>query len=279
MMRELSPYLLLSRKQKVKQWLKALRCRFAETAKPGFMIVGAQKCGTTSIQQILSQHARLFSARFKELHYFSNDYWYSPNRHHQYHSFFPLSAAREAIYFESTPMYLYHPDVARRLSEYNADLKFVIALRDPALRAFSAWKMYHFKFREGQLSFLHDPREFSVAIDEELTGDMKNFAPNVDHHAYVKRGLYEIQIARYLKYFSRDQIIVVNSDSLRANPELETSRLLSFLKVESQSLISKVANVGEYVEGDFEETFDRLRQFYQPYNQKLFNLLGESFDW
>lgn len=278
-MPELSPYILLSKKQKLKQWLKSFRARFAVTAKPEFFILGAQKAGTTALQATLCQHPQLARGQFKELHYFSNDAWYSRQTLHQYHSFFPAKTTNDRKYFEATPMYLYHPQVAERLWEYNPNSKLVVMLREPAMRAFSAWKMYHHQFPETKLSFLADPRSFSKAISEELAGDLNNFSPTVDHHAYVKRGLYDQQLARYFARFPRDRILVVNSELMRTEGELQLKRILNFLEVKEIPLSMRSANKGVQVEGDFEAELERLREFYKPHNQKLFKTLGVSWDW
>jgi len=221
---ELSPYILLSKKQKLKQWLKSFRARFAVTAKPEFFILGAQKAGTTALQATLCQHPQLARGQFKELHYFSNDAWYSRQTLHQYHSFFPAKTTNDRKYFEATPMYLYHPQVAERLWEYNPNSKLVVMLREPAMRAFSAWKMYHHQFPETKLSFLADPRSFSKAISEELAGDLNNFSPTVDHHAYVVK---EIPLSMR----SANKGVQVEGDF-----EAELERLREFYKPHNQKL-------------------------------------------
>lgn len=278
-MPELSPYLLLGRKQAIKQWLKSLRARFTATARPSFMIIGAQKSGTTALARMLCEHPQLFRGQFKELHYFSNDSWYGPNTLHQYHSFFPASPPPGAKYLDATPMYLYHPEVAQRLRLYNPELKLIVLLREPASRALSAWKMCHHKFQDGPLSFLEDSRPFSDAIDEELRGNLDDFSPATAHHDYVKRGMYEKQLAKYFECFPKEQMLIINSDSLRTDPQPVINDLLSFLNVDHYDLPVRVANVGIELNQDFGENIQRLRDFYVPYNEALFQKIGASWDW
>ena len=176
-------------------------------------------------------------------------------------------------------MYLYHPEVAQRLRLYNPELKLIVLLREPASRALSAWKMCHHKFQDGPLSFLEDSRPFSDAIDEELRGNLDDFSPATAHHDYVKRGMYEKQLAKYFECFPKEQMLIINIDSLRTDPQPVINDLLSFLNVDHYDFPVRVANVGIELNQDFGENIQRLRDFYVPYNEALFQKIGASWDW
>ena len=106
--------------------------------KLGFMIVGAQKCGTTAMAHFLSQHPEIGMASAKEVHLFdapnySRD-WTPEQIDRRYRPRFAhCSDAR--IWGEATPGYMFVPEIPRELKRYNPDLKLVVLLRDPVERA------------------------------------------------------------------------------------------------------------------------------------------------
>jgi hypothetical protein len=96
-------------------------------SKPTFLILGAQKAGTTSLFSILNQHSLIKSSLKKEVHYFDDDNWYNKSKISDYHLFFPLKykTKRNTQIFEASPSYLIHPKVAERLFKYNQNLSLL----------------------------------------------------------------------------------------------------------------------------------------------------------
>ena len=107
--------------------------------KPSFLIIGAQKSGTSALHHYLSQHQDILSPLKKELHYFDNR---QLNPISDYLKQFPKNYFSRKISFESTPRYLYFPGTAKKISSFNPKMKFIILIRNPAKRAYSAWNMY-----------------------------------------------------------------------------------------------------------------------------------------
>lgn len=118
---------------------------FCDTNKKvNLFILGAQKCGTTTLFSNLITHPNIHAGSKKELHYFSletnflkgNDYY-----QHQYCE--NIDTDQNFSYFiDSTPIYLYLPYCAQRIYLYNRNAKLIVLLRDPIERAYSAWNMY-----------------------------------------------------------------------------------------------------------------------------------------
>jgi len=112
---------------------------------PGFLIVGAQRCGTTTMYRDLSQHPAVMKAVLhKGVHYFDTDYFRGMS---WYQGHFPLKAsarrvAREAgtapVTFESSPYYMFHPLAAQRIHRDLPGVKLLVLVRDPVERAYSA---------------------------------------------------------------------------------------------------------------------------------------------
>jgi hypothetical protein len=247
--------------------------------RPNFIIVGAQKAGTTALFHMLQQHSQLIGSKTKEIHYFDNDETYSNNSIEYYHSHFINETKDESpkLFFEATPIYLYHPDVPKRLYSYNPNLKIIILLRDPIDRFLSAWAMYHHHFKSGVYKKYHDHRSLSEVIDYELQN--KN-NPNYffNKRGYLQRGNYFYQIMDYLKYFEQKDILILPSVQLKNNHERLFHSTFEFLNVKNESIEYQVLNNSLVsVEIDNQNDLDRLQNFYSQPNKNLKRLTGISF--
>lgn len=95
--------------------------------------------------------------------------------------------------------------------------------------------------------------------------------------AYVQRGLYYDQLQAYLKYFSWDQIHLVESADLIHKFDQTIRGILSFIGVDYEPLSLAVTNRAEIRENEkYHADILRLREFYRPYNEKLFELIGRK---
>ena len=161
-------------------------------------------------------------ARKKEIRYFDQDILYRSGEA-WYHSHFPLPhrLGRRRVTFEATPEYLYYPGAAERILSYDPRLKLVVVLRDPVERAFPAWNMCR-TLRHEHPDLLRgilpecDPMlrvslsqmlardsfpEFDEAVWEEV--DAIRAGTAALEPGYVRRGIYQEQLQRYLKCFAR----------------------------------------------------------------------------
>jgi hypothetical protein len=265
----------------MKEKIKQILIKAGYSSRPDFMIIGAQKAGTTSLYNMLTQHSLIIGSNTKEVHFFDNDQWYSEKKLYQYHSFFPLpyKVPDGAKLFEATPMYLFHPEVAIRLHSYNPNLKFIILLRNPAERAFSAWTMYHHHFKSGSYKHLHDPRSFSTAIAEELE-KFEETSYYDNRISYVKRGIYHFQIEAFLKYFPKSNMLIIENEELKDQQQESSKRIQSFVNVPYENLKLIELNKSRINETiDYKNEILNLQKFYNPHNSKLFQLIGREFNW
>lgn len=251
-------------------------------SKPDFLIIGAQKAGTTGLYSILRQHSKLVGSLKKEVQYFNRDEFYLNKPLSQYHSFFPskLSLQKDQLVYEATPDYIFHHKVAERIYRYNPNIKMIAVFRDPALRCFSGWTMYHHNFRpDNAWSRLHEPRSFRECIEAEIK-DIDAIDYYSFHKAYVKRGLYAEQLERYLKYFKREQFLFLEQKEIKNDLEGTTRKVCDFLGVPFESLSLKIENTGKVNSIDqYPKEIAELKEFYAPHNEKLFELIGTRYNW
>lgn len=191
-----------------------------------FLIIGAQKAGTSVLHNQIKQHPGVGVGRNKELHFFDNEKIFKGGRaprYSSYHKQFDFSSGA-SIFGESTPIYLYWPAAPARIWEYKKDIKLIALLRNPVERAFSHWVM-----EKGRNL---DTIGFSEAIRTERER-CKTALP--DHHrifSYVDRGFYAEQVRRYQRYFPDEQLCFIKYDKFRKNPEQTMDVIFNFLKID-----------------------------------------------
>lgn len=203
-----------------------------DRALPDFLIVGAQKAGTTSLFDYLNKHPQTDLSIIKEVHYFDINFNKSVN---WYKSYFPKKKSNYKITGEATPYYLYHPLVPMRVAKLLPQIKLIILLRDPINRAYSQYKMEVRKGRESLNNFIDAIDNEAERLHTEKEKIHSNpYYYSIEHqaHSYLDRGLYYVQVKRWLKYFNKKQILVINSESFFCDPKKELSKVYKFLGID-----------------------------------------------
>lgn len=249
-------------------------------ARPDFLIVGTQKAGTTSLHAYLAEHPSILPAAAKELHFFNIYHdrglgWYFrqfPYRHR----------AAGKLCFEATPDYFWHPDVPGRMRKALGRRKLIVVLRDPAERAYSAWKMWHsFAGRTDAKARKADPRSFSQAITEEF--DAPDEQSDRPYH-YVAMGRYAEHLERWWRHFPKDDLLVVGHAEMSRDLRGFLGTICRFLDVPPFDVRAVTAFQGvRHWAGKTREktpaeeaTLARLRAYYAPYDERLRVMLGRS---
>lgn len=248
--------------------------------KPDFLIIGAQKCGTTSLFYYLSQHPDIKMPEIKEIHFFDLQYhkgieWY-------YSKFPKKPILKTTLTGEASPYYLFHPLVPERVFLHLPKTKIIVLLRNPVDRAYS-----HYNH---QLKIGNEPiKSFEEAISFEetrISGEIEkikagiiNESLSLRHYSYLRRGLYSEQVNNWLHYFSMKQMLFIKSEDLFESPKLALGKVYDFLKIKrkvSQNLTPQ--NTNEYPEISY-STKIVLSKFYEEESLKLKALLGDHFSW
>jgi len=243
---------------------------------PNFMIIGAGKCGTTTLHRWLSEHPKIKSAFFKEIHYFDS---YSTCGLDWYRAHFPLKS--KFFTLDATANYLDHPAVPLRIKKVYPTMKFIIILRDPIERAFSH---YNHTKRNGdeQLSFT----EAIEKEDERLSGEIEKISEdplyqgtNYNKYSYLYEGLYYEQFKLWFEHFDRDQFLILEFKKTFSNPKEALNKIYEFLGLEPYYDIDySKYNVGKYEKINLVDN-EKLLNFFKPYNEKLVKLLGPEFNF
>jgi hypothetical protein len=248
---------------------------------PSVLIIGTQKGGTTSLFNYLVQRPDVRIPLAKEVHYFDLHYdqgtrWY---RGH-----FPYShqLRHGALSLEASPYYLVHPLAPQRAAQLLPKVKLIALLRNPIDRALSH---YQHEVRAGRetLSFEeainHEPARLA-GEEERLCRDPLYYSYNHHRFSYLLRGIYVDQLRRWMAYFPRPQLLVLQSERLFRDPASVTATVCEFLGLPPHRL----ARYKPFLQGTYQREIPdqlrtRLAAYFEPHNHDLYQWLGEKFDW
>jgi hypothetical protein len=253
----------------------------ADRVLPNYIIIGVQKGGTSSLFRYLTQHPNVLAGYKKEVKFFDGNYhkglnWYRYN--------FPLISQMSDRLIqtgEASPSYVFHPLVPQRIKEALPNIKLVLLLRDPVARAYSH---YHGNLRKGQ-----EKASFQEAIEQEenrLNGEREKIIADQKYpmyrylvYSYLARGVYIDQVKNWFKSFPRDQILILKSEDFFNNPPEVYQRVLTFLRLPDWKLQNfEIFNTGDYEKMD-PSIEEKLRAYFDPLNQELYEYLGTNFNW
>jgi hypothetical protein len=249
------------------------------------VILGAQKCGTTSLYDYMVQHPQVLPAWEKEVHYFDLNYargerWY---RSHFAKASALTGESGERITGEATPYYLFHPHVPGRLRSLLPDARLIVLLRDPVDRTISH---YRHEVRAGR-----ETLSLSAALEAEvgriepeyrrLLAEPGYEAPRYQRYSYRKRSVYADQLIAYLELFPQEQILVLRSEDLFARPEPTLGRVFEHLRIGASFRPPdlRARNVNRQRDEVPAAIRAELARYFAPQNRRLEELLGRSFGW
>lgn len=197
---------------------------------PDYLIIGAQKAGTSALQRYLETTPGVQAPLVKEVHYFDNHYGAGAD---WYRAHFPTRRAVVSgqITGEASPYYLLHPWAPARVAALLPDVRLIVLLREPARRAYSHFQHSRALGREPLTSF-------DEALDREAARTAGGWAelsrtgrrqPAVEWYSYMRRGRYAAQLARWYKQFPPERLLVIFSEELFADPQPQLERVHAHL--------------------------------------------------
>ena len=252
---------------------------------PNFFVIGGVRCGTTSLYHYLGQHNCIKQAAYDELGYFDDNFHLGLN---WYRSLFPTkfvqknieSEYKKFLTYDVTPFYIYNPLVVDRIFKFSPNAKIIAILRNPIDRAYSN---YNQKMQdEGDTKTTFEEIVYSeIEKIENDENDEENYAFLVDefYELLLARGFYAKQLEFWFKKFPRKNVLLISSEELAINTDKTVSEIFEFLEVPNQ----KISDLTKQNERKYprmkDSTRNTLINFYKPYNEKLFCMLGSKFDW
>jgi Sulfotransferase domain len=258
-------------------------------ALPDFLVVGGQRCGTTSMFKTLLEHPSVVGPPMhKGIHFFDTvDYargldWYRGQ--------FPLRATMErrakgaggrAITGESSPYYGVHPLAASRIAAALPDVKLLLLIRDPVERAFSAHTHETARGYEDQpfVKALDLESERTTGERERILADPAYESFSLRHHAYTERGQYVEQVERLTGIFGKDRVHVVDADKVFVEPMPVMTEVFDHLGLARRSELVFRQHNARPRSPMAEDVRERLQTHFRPYDEKLVEVLGWVPRW
>ena len=244
--------------------------------RPSFLIIGAQRSGTTSLYRYLATHPCILPSLRKEIHYFDFQYtkgiaWYLAH--------FPFNhrpwSTKWRITGEASPYYMVHPMAPERVRGLNRDMKVIAILRDPVDRAFS-----HYQHERSHGAETLTFEEGLAAEAERLASDQRlllqaphYFSYNHHHFSYLDRGRYGHYLKVWLDHFPGGQILVLNAEEMFADPNRVVNEAFAFLDLPAHELRAPPTfNKRSYQPMD-RDIRNRVEQYVEHYYQEDRRLL------
>lgn len=176
---------------------------------PTFLGIGAQKCASSWLHQVIASHPAVNVPAVKEVNFFSYHFdhgyqWYE----RQFHASDAVTQLGEV-----SPSYFYDLAAPARVREYRPDMKILLALRDPVERALSN---HRHELRVGHM--LGDDRSFEAGL--------------VNNPMYVEQGFYAKHLENWLRYFPREQVLILLVEDISNDPLRVATDIYRFLGID-----------------------------------------------
>jgi len=220
---------------------------------PGFLIIGAPKCGTTALWHFLNQHPGVCMSENKEPRFFSRVPGSMEkkitgdgprlsgtfNRGYKWYASLFKNCKEGQLTGEASTIYFATEDSPGLIHNHDPGIKLILMLRHPVKRLYS-----------------HYWQEHKLGFEFPSFGEMvqKN---NPRYCYYKKISHYKQNLERYFQFFKREQILILIQEEFNEEPETHLNKVYSFLNIASHSV-----NVN-----------DRINEQVTPKHKKLAFLL------
>tara|TARA_Y100000996_G_scaffold411235_1_gene395003 strand:+ start:2012 stop:2848 length:837 start_codon:yes stop_codon:yes gene_type:complete len=245
---------------------------------PNFIIVGTVRSGSTSLYYNICEHPSVISAAYDEIGFFDSNYHLGIN---WYRSMFPTekemsevkNKTGSSLTGEDTPFYFWKEEAIKRIFDTIPNIKIIAIFRNPIDRAYSNYNL--------GLRAKTEELEFEDAIDEEIKFLRKHtFRESIDRRrSYISKGMYEKQMELWLNVFPRKQIHILSTEDMQKYPKYTLQKIFKFLELKEYNIKNPQKQKQAKYEKMNEETRKKLLEFYEPHNEKFFEVIQKRFDW
>lgn len=236
---------------------------------PNVLIIGAQKSGTSYFNRLMSDQTGI-QVYPKEQHYFAGNKTpigiYSTDPFHPNIQDYSKQLLKQGILsrqkhvlVEKTPEYMFFPEEIVHVMP--RDTKYIVLLRDPINRAFSAFKQLKRK-----------QNRFENASFDSMLLHPKKYGIHCERSPFhiLNRGKYEIYLSRWLVHVDPQNILIIFFEDLK---HYDWSTVTHFLNLETPIKITRIFRTSDYYNSIGNETLKRLETYFQPHNKALCRLL------
>jgi len=255
---------------------------------PNFIIVGFQKCGTTTLFDNLIKSPNIGMSSKKEVHFFDLSYWRNIG---WYRAQFPLKTNKQRfeeknkesyLIGEASPLYIFHPLAPQRIKQSLPNVKLIVIMRNPVDMAYSHYQ--HYKRRNLEKKSFEevvddDERRYEKILKRFKNNEIRDYNLIEVEFPYVSMAIYVRYLKNWLNIFPKDQFLFLKTEELNQDIKTEFKKICDFLNIPNFDLkYQGKSNVGNY-EPMKSSTREKLLEFYKPFNLELETILGSKFNW
>jgi hypothetical protein len=242
---------------------------------PDFLIIGAKRCGTTSLYEYLGEHPCIKKSFRDHIGFFDDNFQLGINF---YKSFFPTIFEKKFFELKNgkflsndvTSSYIQNLETAEHVFSTLPKSKIIAILRNPTDRAYSEYNL-HLRSNSNLSSF-------ESHIENEMN---KNKTINDDKHTkdYLKKGFYFEQLTPWFKLFPRKNILILSTEEFGKSTSDVFNNIFEFLQLEKYH----IENPKRMQRGVYSKLNPVMRkkiiEYFRPKNKKLYDLVGKDFSW
>lgn len=262
------------------RWRMRLRAYSRRRTLPDFCVVGPIKGGTSDLAINVMAHPNVMPP-------FSKEFW-SPDPE-TWRIFYPTEyekqryAARHGVALSVYCVpFLHGFEAIYNLSKIKPSARIVLVLRDPVERMYSHWKWDVLLAGPKRLATFPFLGEFATYVDRALDLYPTTFMASVCGFPALHTSLYWQAVRYWIECFGRDNVRVMDIANYFGNANSFLQDIQSFVglpQVETPPFSRRInQNPLNLAEPD-EATLIRLRNFFRPHNERLWDVIGESFSW
>ncbi len=216
--------------------------------RPNFFVMGAPKCGTTSLHGYLRQHPEIYVPRMKEIHFFGDDLPFrqglikkTVNSEEKYLSLFSEAREEKAI-GDVGVWYLYSEKAPYQIKEFSPSSRAIVMLRNPVEAMYSFHSTLLFSNKEN----IQDFGKALAAEKERKRGRLIPLGLNPEEAGelfYKDIFKYSSQLERLFKVFRKEEVLVIIFDEFKKDTAKCYKRILRFLGVDEDFKLNfEIAN-------------------------------------
>lgn len=200
---------------------------------PNFFIIGAQKAGTTFLNNHLAQHPNVYMPKDKEIPYFYDERFFA--RGIEAYRWYFRDWDGERLVGNAPVNLLYLSNItAKRIYEYDKKgIKLVCSLRNPIERAYSAYLYFRRNLWERSVTFEH-------ALKRESWVKKYGSLAQKCNLTYIDHGFYKQQLTEFYRYFDKRQLLIIFFEDIKNNPKKILERVSEFLEIETIGLPNNI---------------------------------------
>lgn len=198
--------------------------------KPNFFIVGAPKCGTTSLAAWLSDHSQVYMSPVKEIHYFNTDKTYlATQKLELYEKLFSAATTSHKAVGEASVWYLRSTVAVANIERYSPDARYIVCLRNPIEMAYSLHEQQLVGGNENIVSFEDAWRLHEIRMKGESVSMLCQEPRNLAYGNACKLG---DQLERILHRVGHKRVLPILLDDVKDSPRNEYRKILAFLNID-----------------------------------------------